>query len=87
MSYNSADALRQAGIIGGRMTAELEEFYASLTKEETETLISLKNRLTAVLPDVVAHSQDWTKPEATQEGFDASMLCMCGAWSGSGQSV
>jgi hypothetical protein len=86
MAYNSAEALREAGILGGTMAPELEEFYASLTKEETDVLISVKNRLTAVLPDVVAHSQDWTRPEATQEGFDAAMLCACGAWSGSGSN-
>jgi len=48
-------------------------------------LISVKNRLAAVLPDVVAHSAGWTRPESTQEGFDAAMLCACGAWSGAGQ--
>jgi hypothetical protein len=85
MAYNSVEALREAGAVSGTIPAELEEFYASLTKEETDFLISIKSRLSEVLPDVVAHSQDWTKPEATQEGFDASMLCACGAWSGSGQ--
>ncbi|GAB1642146.1 StsA-related sactipeptide RiPP [Krasilnikovia sp. MM14-A1259] len=86
MAFDSASALRQAGILGGPMTPELEEFYGSLTQEETEVLISTKNRLMAVLPDVVAHSQEWAKPEATQEGFDAAMLCACGAWSGSGHA-
>jgi hypothetical protein len=85
MSFDAAAALRQAGILGGTMAPELETFFSSLTKEETETLISLKNRISAVMPDVVAHSQDWNKPEVTQEGFDAAMLCACGAWSGSGQ--
>jgi len=84
MTYNPTEALREAGILGGTMSAELEEFYASLTQQETETLISVKNRLSAILPDVVAHSQEWSSPEATQEGFDAAMLCACGAWSGSG---
>jgi hypothetical protein len=85
MAYNSADALREAGILGGQMSPELEEFYASMTKEETDVIISLKNRLAAVLPDVVAHSQTWTRPEATQEGIDAAMLCACSIWSGAGQ--
>jgi hypothetical protein len=85
MAFNSVDALREAGVVGATIPPELEEFYGKLTKEETDFLISFKTRLSAVLPDVEAHSQDWTKPEATQEGFDASMLCMCGAWSGSGQ--
>lgn len=84
MAYNSAEALREAGIIGGTMPAELEEFYGSLTQQETEVLISTKNRLAAIFPDVVAHSQEWLTPEATQEGFDAAMLCACGLWSGSG---
>ena len=85
MAYNSADALREAGILGGQMSPELEEFYATMTKDETDVIISLKNRLAAVLPDVVAHSQTWTRPEATQEGIDAAMLCACSIWSGAGQ--
>lgn len=87
MAYNSAEALRDAGILGGTMSTELEEFYASLTKEETEVLISLKSRLSAAIPEVMAQSQDWTKPEATQHGFDAAMLCACGLWSGSGSTT
>ena len=85
MAHNSLEALREAGILGGTMRPELEEFYGSLSKEESDVIISVKNRLAAVLPDVVAHSADWTKPDATQEGFDAAMLCACGFWSGSGQ--
>lgn len=84
MSFDSAASLREAGLLGGPMTPELEEFFGSLTKEETSVLISLKNRLNAVMPDVVAHSQDWTRPQATEGGFDAGMLCACGIWSGSG---
>ncbi|MEV6602173.1 StsA-related sactipeptide RiPP [Actinoplanes sp. NPDC051346] len=86
MAFDSVAALRDAGILGGTMKPELEEFYGSLTQQETEVLISAKNRLSAVLPDVVAHSADWTTPEATQHGFDAAMLCACGLWSGSGQA-
>jgi hypothetical protein len=85
MASNSADALREAGILGGTMQPELEEFYASLTKDEAEVLISLKSRLDRVLPDVVAHSQEWNRPEATDDGFEAAMLCTCGWWSGSGK--
>jgi len=84
MAFNPVEALRQAGIVTGDQPVEVEQFYASLSKEETETLISITNRLTAVLPDVVAHSQEWSRPEATQDGFDAALLCACGAWSGSG---
>lgn len=84
MAYSATVALRAAGIIGGEMSPELEEFYNSLTKQEADVLISTRNRLSEVLPDVVAHSQDWNAPEVTQEGFDAAMLCACGLWSGSG---
>jgi hypothetical protein len=84
MAYDPAEALRAAGMVDGTLPPELEAFYAGLTQEETETLISLKNRLDAVMPDVVAHSQDWATPEATQQGFDAAMMCFCSIWSGSG---
>jgi hypothetical protein len=86
MAFNSAEALREAGILGGTMPPELEEFYGSLTQQETEVLISTRNRLVALFPDVVAHSQEWSTPASTQEGFDAAMLCLCGAWSGSGNA-
>lgn len=86
MSFNSLEALRSAGVIGGTMAPALEEFYASLTQEETTVLISTKNRLAAILPDVVAHSQEWSSPEASKEGWDATMLCACGVWSGSGHA-
>jgi hypothetical protein len=85
MPSNSADALREAGILGGTMQPELEEFYASLTEDEAEVLISLRNRLNRVLPDVVAHSQEWTHPEATKEDLEAAMLCSCGIWNGCGK--
>ena len=87
MSFDSAEVLRRAGILGDATTPELEQFYGSLTEEETALLISLKDRLLATLPEVQAHSQDWAKPEATQQGFDAAMLCACGAWSGSGKAA
>ncbi|MEV7521336.1 StsA-related sactipeptide RiPP [Streptomyces sp. NPDC091371] len=87
MSFNSLESLRAAGVIGGTMAPALEEFYASLTQEETQVLISTKNRLAAILPDVVAHSQEWSSPEAAKEGFDAAMLCACGIWSGSGEAA
>jgi hypothetical protein len=82
MTYNAADDLRAAGILSGEMSPELEEFYAGLTRAEAGTLISVKSRLEALLPDVVAHS--YTAPEVSEQDFDASMLCMCGAWSGAG---
>jgi hypothetical protein len=85
MTYNPAEALRAAGVITGQLPAELEEFYGSLTQQETEVLISTRNRLVALFPDVLAHSQQWSTPEAAEQGFDAAMLCACGVWSGSGQ--
>jgi hypothetical protein len=85
MTYNAAEALRAAGIIGGQMSPELESFYASLSKDETDVLISVKSRLEAVLPDVIAHS--YAKPEATEEDFAAAMLCACGLWTGSGSTT
>jgi hypothetical protein len=84
MSFSSVEALREAGVIGGTMQPALEEFYATLTEDEVQVLVSTKKRLDAILPDVEGHSQDWTSPESTQEGFDAAMLCACGIWSGSG---
>jgi hypothetical protein len=86
MAFNSADALREAGIIGGTMTPELEEFFGNLSEAETQVLISTKSRLAAALPDVVSHSATWTKPESTDQDFDAAMLCACGIWSGSGMA-
>ena len=85
MSFNSVEALREAGILGGTMAPALEEFYASLTQHEVEVLISTRNRLLEVLPEVEAH-QTWDSPESTQEGFDAAMLCACSIWSGAGQA-
>ncbi|MFI1995416.1 StsA-related sactipeptide RiPP [Actinoplanes sp. NPDC020271] len=86
MAFNAADALREAGILSGPMTPEVEEFFSTLSESETQVLISTRNRLAAVLPDVVAHSATWAKPEASEQDFDAAMLCMCGAWSGSGNA-
>jgi hypothetical protein len=85
MTYNSADALREAGILGGQMSPELEEFYASLTQEEVETLIAVRQRLVECLPDVVVH-EGWRRPDSTSEQIDATMLCACAIWSGSGSA-
>ena len=86
MAYNSREALAAAGFLNGPMSPPLEELFSSLTQEETETLISVKQRADALAPDVMAHSQEWTKPEASQQGFDATTLCACGAWSGAGKA-
>ena len=86
MAYDPLAELRSAGLIGGAMTPELEQFFGGLSKNEVDVLVSTKERLGSILPDVMAHSADWASPEATQEGFDAAMLCACGLWSGSGSS-
>lgn len=86
MAFNAADALRAAGIIGSQDSAQLEEFCKTLTEQETQVLISTRDRLLSFFPDVVAHSQDWATPEAAKQGFDAAMLCACGLWSGSGEA-
>ncbi|MFI1995417.1 StsA-related sactipeptide RiPP [Actinoplanes sp. NPDC020271] len=86
MSFDPTQTLRDAGLISGEISPELQEFYAGLSQEETEVLISTRNRLAAVLPEVSAHSAGWTTPEAAGQDYDAAMLCMCGAWSGSGNA-
>ncbi|MFC4533341.1 StsA-related sactipeptide RiPP [Sphaerisporangium dianthi] len=86
MAFDPRRALREAGIASDPIPEEVERALASLTKEETDLLISLKSRIPAIVPEVLAHSVDggWSKPEAAQHGYDAAMLCACGAWSGSG---
>jgi len=86
MAFNAIEALRGAGMISGTLRPELEEFWQSLTQNEVEVLISTKSRLDALLPDVQAHSQQWTAPEASETGVDVAMLCACGAWSGAGMN-
>jgi 2-methylcitrate dehydratase PrpD len=84
MAYDSLEALRAAGFLSGAPNPAVEEVLRSLTEEETEFLISLKSNLKAAMPEVQAHSQEWSTPEAAQQGLDAAMLCQCGIWSGSG---
>jgi len=87
MAFNSVTSLRDAGLISGGLRPELEDFFASLTETEVNTLVSLKSRLAEVLPEVEAHSAQWSAPTATQEGFDAAMLCACSIWSGAGAAA
>jgi hypothetical protein len=86
MAFDSTQALRDAGLISGEPSPELAEFYRGLSQEETEVLIETRNRLAEVLPEVSAHSADWVRPEATDQDFDAAMLCLCGIWAGSGMA-
>ena len=86
MTYDALGALRTAGLVGDTLTPELENFYSGLSKNEVDVLVSTKEKLASILPDVTTHSVDWASPEATAEGFDAAMLCACGLWSGSGST-
>lgn len=85
MGYNPKEALREAGWGLGNTNEAADEVLNSLTKEQTEFLISFNKRMQAAASEVQAH--EWTAPEATQQGFDAAMLCMCGVWSGSGEAL
>jgi len=57
MTFNSAEALREAGMISGSLRPELEDFFASLSQHEVEVLVSTKSRLDTILPDVEAHAR------------------------------
>lgn len=87
MSYSSLETLKESGFISGELTPGVKDVLSSLTKEETEFLISFENRIKAAMPEVQAHEQDWDSPEAAQQGLEAAMLCACGAWSGSGTGL
>jgi hypothetical protein len=80
VTYNARKALTAAGILSGPMPSEVEQFFNGLSQEEIDVIISVKSRLEAILPDVVAHS--YTEPEASQ--MRSVDDCLCGAWSGSG---
>jgi hypothetical protein len=85
--FNTEETLRTAGLIAGPVSPAVSAVYGSLSKEETDLLISLVTRLKAAAqePEVVAHSQEWSSPEASQsDGIDAITMCGCGLWSGSG---
>lgn len=84
MAFDAVEALRAAGVLGDSVPAEVVESFRSLSRQETELLISLKGRLSTILPEVVAHSQAWTSPEAASTGMVAEPACACGIWSGSG---
>jgi hypothetical protein len=86
MAFDSVEALRAAGVLGDSVPQEVLESFRGLSQQETELLISLKGRLSTVLPEVVAHSQVWTSPEAASTGMVAEPGCACGLWSGSGSS-
>jgi hypothetical protein len=84
MAFDPKEALREAGVLNDPIAAEVEAAFATLTKEETDLLISLKGKLPSALPLVMAGGQ-WERPEVEvhNEG-EAEASCLCGAWSGSG---
>ncbi|WP_328873957.1 hypothetical protein OHT76_29925 [Streptomyces sp. NBC_00287] len=51
------DRLRRAGIPVDHMVDPQREVLASLTDEEIELLIALRQRLDEATPDVMAHSE------------------------------
>jgi len=88
--FDTEQTLRAAGLLSGPVTSAASAVYASMTKEETDLLITLSTRLKAQSqePEVVAHSEEWSTPEAAAaDGIDAIEMCFCGAWSGSGASA
>ncbi|MEW9532575.1 StsA-related sactipeptide RiPP [Microbispora sp. NPDC049125] len=84
MAFDPRETLREAGVLSSSTAPEVEEAFATLTREETDLLVSLKSRLPAVLPEVMAHSGEWATPEVEAHELEAAASCMCGAWSGSG---
>ncbi|GAA3171207.1 StsA-related sactipeptide RiPP [Nonomuraea salmonea] len=88
MTFDAKEALRTAGILTGSEAPELTQAFSVLSREEVDMLVSLKGKIPAALPEVLAHSiGGWTTPEATQQNFEPGMLCACGLWSGSGQNA
>jgi hypothetical protein len=88
--FDTEQTLRAAGLLSGPVTPAVSAVYASMSKEEVDLLISLSARLKAESkePEVVAHSEEWSTPEAAAaDGIDAIELCFCGIWSGSGASA
>ncbi|MEU7746681.1 MULTISPECIES: StsA-related sactipeptide RiPP [unclassified Nonomuraea] len=83
MAFDPKEALRAAGVLNDPIAAEVEAAFATLTKEETDLLISLKDKLPAALPVVMAGGQ-WARPEVEVHNESPEASCLCGAWSGSG---
>ncbi|WP_049570332.1 StsA-related sactipeptide RiPP [Nonomuraea sp. SBT364] len=83
MAFDPKEALREAGILNDPIAAEVEEAFATLTREETDLLISLKDKIPAALPEVLSGEQ-WARPEVEVHTIEPDAKCMCGAWSGSG---
>ncbi|MEV7964502.1 StsA-related sactipeptide RiPP [Sphaerisporangium sp. NPDC088356] len=91
MAFDPTEELRDAGVLNSPIAAEIEEAFATLTREEVDLLISLKSRLPAVLPEVLSQSTasgQWATPEVVAHNqIEAAPSCLCGAWSGSGSGA
>ncbi|GIH48516.1 StsA-related sactipeptide RiPP [Microbispora rosea] len=92
MAFDPREALREAGILNSPLAAEVEEAFATLTREEVALLISLKDKLPTALPGVLAHAGaggEWSRPEVEAHTYVAPVegKCLCGAWSGSGSGA
>lgn len=82
MTFDPREALRDAGVFNTPLAAEVEEAFATLTREEVDLLISLKDRIPTNVPAML-----WARPEVEVHSLDADAKCMCGAWSGSGSGA
>ncbi|RBQ15097.1 hypothetical protein DP939_37485 [Spongiactinospora rosea] len=80
MAFDAQEALRQAGIISGPLATEAEQAFASMTQEEVNLLIGLKDRF----PAGALSGAGWSRPEVEVHGLDVAQACGCGIWSGSG---
>jgi hypothetical protein len=55
--WEPLEALRRAGLPVDQLAEEQRTVLAALSADEVELLVSLKERLDAAEPDVVAHSE------------------------------
>ncbi|MEV4477926.1 StsA-related sactipeptide RiPP, partial [Nonomuraea sp. NPDC049504] len=56
MTFDAKEALRTAGILTGSEAPELTQAFSVLSREEVDMLVSLKGKIPAALPEVLAHS-------------------------------